>query len=42
MELPLFLSMLEEEAAKGVFYEHDLFERIKKDGANTIVPEEVY
>lgn len=34
--------MLEEEAAKGVFYEYDLFEKIKEKGASTIVPEEVY
>ena len=40
--MPLFLSMLEEEAAKGVFYEHDLFEKISKEGANSIVPEEIY
>lgn len=31
--------MLEEEAAKGVYYEHDLFEQIKKDGACSIIPE---
>ncbi|CAD8138482.1 unnamed protein product [Paramecium pentaurelia] len=42
VEVPLFLSMLEEEAAKGVFYEYDLFEKIKEKGASTIVPEEVY
>ena len=42
MEGPLFLSMLEAEAAKGVFYEYDLFEKIKERGVNSIVPEEVY
>ncbi|CAD8136459.1 unnamed protein product [Paramecium octaurelia] len=42
VEVPLFLSMLEEEAAKGVFYEYDLFQKIKENGANSIVPEEVY
>lgn len=42
VEVPLFLSMLEEEAAKGVFYEYDLFEKIKEKGASSIVPEEVY